>query len=191
MRGIRDLFQGAEAWGFDGVPYDSARTVDKGHGRVERRECWTITATDCLDYLDPQGQWSQLKAAVRVVGHRQTGAGGISQPRYYISSLPVSRTTPGCHQKPLEHRKLAALDLGRDLSGRPVPSAQGPWTAEPGHAAADWAQPVEKRKHLESRHSGQAAQRRMGRGLPAQSPPRIRRDCPGYRRCVADSCPNT
>ena len=74
--GIRDLFQGAEAWGFDGVPYDYARTVDKGHGRVERRECWTITATDCLDYLDPQGQWSQLKAAVRVVGHRQTGAGG-------------------------------------------------------------------------------------------------------------------
>ena len=65
--GIRDLFQGAEALGFDGVPYDYARTVDKGHGRVERRECWTITATDCLDYLDPQGQWSQLKAAVRVV----------------------------------------------------------------------------------------------------------------------------
>ena len=56
--GIRDLFQGAEAWGFDGVPYDYALTVDKGHGRVERRECWTITATDCLDYLDPQGQWS-------------------------------------------------------------------------------------------------------------------------------------
>ena len=84
--GIRDLFQGAEALGFDGVPYDYALTVEKGHGRVERRECWTITATDCLDYLDPQGQWPQLKAAVRVVGHRQTEEGGASQPRYYISS---------------------------------------------------------------------------------------------------------
>ena len=51
--GIRDLFQGAEALGFDGVPYDYARTVDKGHGRV-------------IAYAD-------LKAAVRVVGHRQTG----------------------------------------------------------------------------------------------------------------------
>ena len=58
---LRSLFQGAEALGFDGVPYDYARTVDKGHGRVERRECWTITATDCLDYLDPQGQWSQRR----------------------------------------------------------------------------------------------------------------------------------
>ena len=85
--GIRDLFEGAAALGFDGVPYDYAGSVDQGHGRVERRECWTITEADCLDYLDPQGQWPQLKAAVKVVGHRETTAGGASQPRYYISSL--------------------------------------------------------------------------------------------------------
>ena len=36
--GIRDLFAGAEALGFDGVPYDYSQTVNKGHGRVERRE---------------------------------------------------------------------------------------------------------------------------------------------------------
>ena len=88
--GIQDLFEGAEVLGFDGVPYDHAATVDKGHGRVERRECWVITGQDGLDYLDPQGQWPQLKAAVRVVGHRQTHEGGITQPRYYISSLASS-----------------------------------------------------------------------------------------------------
>ncbi len=84
--GIRDRFEGAEELGFDGVPYDYTQTLDKGHGRVERRECWVITEADCLDYINPQGQWPQPKAAVRVVGHRQTGAGGISQPRYYSSS---------------------------------------------------------------------------------------------------------
>ncbi len=88
--GIRDLFEGAAALGFDGVPYDCTATVDKGHGRVERRECWVITDQDCLDYLAPQGQWPQLKAAVRVVGHRQTAEGSASQPRYYISSLTGS-----------------------------------------------------------------------------------------------------
>ena len=88
--GIQDLFEGAEAWRFDGVPYDHALTLDKGHGRVERRECCVITDPDCLNYLDPQGRWSQLKAAVRVVGHRQTAEGSISQPRYYISSLAGS-----------------------------------------------------------------------------------------------------
>ena len=88
--GIQDLFAGAAALGFDGTPYDHAATVDKGHGRVERRECLVITDQDCLDYLDPQGQWPQLKAAVRVVGQRQTTAGRASQPRYYISSLDGS-----------------------------------------------------------------------------------------------------
>ena len=87
---IRDLFEGAEALGFDGVPYDYTGTADKGHGRVERRECWVITDPDCRDYLDPQGQWPQLKAAVRVVGHRRTTADRTSQPRYYISSLAGS-----------------------------------------------------------------------------------------------------
>ncbi len=59
--GIQDLFVGAEALGFDepapvqarGRLYDQAETVDKGHGRVEHRECWVITDQDCLDYLDP------------------------------------------------------------------------------------------------------------------------------------------
>ena len=91
--GIRDRFAGAAALGFDGVPCDYAQTVNKGHGRIERRECWVITETDCLDcldYQDPRGQWPQMKAAIKVVGHRETTAGSVSQPRYYISSLAAS-----------------------------------------------------------------------------------------------------
>ena len=84
---IQDLFEGAEALRFDETPYDRAQTVDKGHGRMEHRECWVIADPD---YLDPQGQWPQLKAAVRVVGHRTTEAGDVNQPRYYISSLAGS-----------------------------------------------------------------------------------------------------
>ena len=118
--GIRDLFEGAEALGFDGVPYDYSQTVNKGHGRVERRECWAITETDCLDYINPHGQWPQLKAAIKVVGHRETAAGAISQPRYYSGG--PSRTTAGCRQEPLE--ELTALDFGCNLSRRPVPCAR-------------------------------------------------------------------
>ncbi len=90
--GIRDLFAGAAALGFDGVPYDysqtvNKQTVNKGHGRVERRECWAITEMDGLDYINPHGQWPQLNAAIKVIGHRETAADTIRQPRYYISSL--------------------------------------------------------------------------------------------------------
>ena len=90
--GIQDLFGGAAALSFDGVPYDHTETVDKGHGRVERRECWVVTDQDCLDYLDPQGRWPQLKAAIKVVGHRQTTEGAASQPRYYISPPEAERS---------------------------------------------------------------------------------------------------
>ena len=34
----------------------------------------------------PHGQWPQMKAAIKVVGHRETAEGSASQPRYYISS---------------------------------------------------------------------------------------------------------
>ena len=174
--------------GFDGAPYDYVETVDKGHGRVERRECWVITDPDCLNYVDPQGQWPQLKAAVRVAGHRQTAEGRTSQPRYYISSLAGSAeqllAAVRSHWS-IENSLHWSLDV--TFSGRPVPSAQGSRSAKHERTAADRTQPAEKRKNLESGHPGQTAQRRMGRGLPAQSPSRIRCDCPvrAVFRCAA------
>ena len=46
---VRDLFGGAEELGWDGVPYDYATTLNKGHGRIERRECWAISARPAWD----------------------------------------------------------------------------------------------------------------------------------------------
>ena len=48
---VRDLFEGAEEYDFEGVSYDFVRTLNKGHGRLEPRQCWVITDPDCLDYL--------------------------------------------------------------------------------------------------------------------------------------------
>ncbi len=45
---VRDLFQGAEEFGFEGVPHDFARTVEKGHRRIESRECWVVADPGCL-----------------------------------------------------------------------------------------------------------------------------------------------
>jgi len=84
---IRDLFQGAEEFGFEGVPYDFARTVNKNHGRLETRECWVIRDPDCLDYLQNRQQWAKLNAVVKVTAQRETATGTSVQSRYYISSL--------------------------------------------------------------------------------------------------------
>ena len=84
---VRDLFQGAEEYGFEGVPHDYARTLNKGHGRIERRECWVISDSECLDCLGTKTQWFGLKAAVKVSARRETAEGATVHSRYYISSL--------------------------------------------------------------------------------------------------------
>ena len=93
---VRDLFDGAEELGWDGVPYDYATTLNKGlglnkgHGRIERRECRAISDPSCLGYLSTGGDWPGLRSVVQVLGRRDTDKGITVQPRYYISSLDVS-----------------------------------------------------------------------------------------------------
>ena len=84
---VRDLFQGAEEFGFEGVPHDYAATVNKNHGRIERRQCRVISDSLSLDYLSTGPGWSELRSVVKVVGRRDTGQGTGVQARYYISSL--------------------------------------------------------------------------------------------------------
>ena len=84
---MRDLFEGAAEFGFEGVPHDYATTLNQDHGRIERRECWTISDPACLEYLSAGQDWPGLRSVVKVVGRRETPAGTTVQPRYYISSL--------------------------------------------------------------------------------------------------------
>ena len=84
---VRDLFEGAQEFDFEGVPYDFARTVSKNHGRLETRQCWVITDPDCLDYIQTRQQWAKLNAVVKVTAQREMATGTSVQSGYYISSL--------------------------------------------------------------------------------------------------------
>ena len=84
---VRDLFEGAEEFDFEGVPHDFARTVNKNHGRLETRQCWVITDSACLDYLQNRQQWANLSAVVKVTAQRETATETTVHSRYYISSL--------------------------------------------------------------------------------------------------------
>lgn len=87
---IKDLFEEAEATGFEGVPYAYHTTLNKNHGRLERRECWVISDSECLEYLSTGKEWAGLRSVVKVVGRREAETGTTVQPRYFISSLDVS-----------------------------------------------------------------------------------------------------
>jgi predicted transposase YbfD/YdcC len=85
---IEDLFKGAEEVVYRDVAYDHARTVNKGHGRIEIRQCWAIDDPSFLDYIRRKDDWPALRSIVKVVWERRTSNETTSKTRYYITSLP-------------------------------------------------------------------------------------------------------
>jgi len=63
---VQDLFAGCRAVHFRDVPHDYHKTVNQGHGRIEIRECWTLSDLEFLDYLRQRGMWKNLHPLVVV-----------------------------------------------------------------------------------------------------------------------------
>ncbi len=84
---LKDLFAGCLAEQFKQVPHGYVRTVDKGHGRIEIRECWTLSDPEFLDYVQQRHQWARLQTVVMVCAERRINGKRTRSVRYYISSL--------------------------------------------------------------------------------------------------------
>lgn len=84
---IRHLFDADREDEFQGSPFDYARTVNKGHGRIEIRECWVTTDREYLAYIDPENEWAGLGSIAVVKAARKVGEKETSEVRYFISSL--------------------------------------------------------------------------------------------------------
>jgi predicted transposase YbfD/YdcC len=75
------------------TPYHSAKSVHKGHGRLETRECRVTDREEHLAFLRKRQQWKGLKSVVRIVSQRQIGETFEIQTRYFMSSLPAQAKT--------------------------------------------------------------------------------------------------
>lgn len=71
------------------IPYQTSRMVNKGHGRIEIRQCWTIGDPRYIAYLDPQARWRGLQTVVRIEAQRRPETDLSQEVRYYLSSLPA------------------------------------------------------------------------------------------------------
>lgn len=69
------------------VTCDYHKTVDKGHGRIEIRECWTTSDPDYVQYVNDPARWTGLQSLVMVQCERRTGAERTTKRRFYITSL--------------------------------------------------------------------------------------------------------
>jgi predicted transposase YbfD/YdcC len=71
-------------------PHDHAKTVDKGHGRIEVRQAWTLADAALLAGLRTADQWPHLTTLVKVQAERYVAEQHTRQTRYYLSSTQAS-----------------------------------------------------------------------------------------------------
>jgi predicted transposase YbfD/YdcC len=82
---MRDLFEYAEGTGF--VDCDYHKVVDKDHGRIEIRECWTTSNPDYLLYVTDRSKWAGLRTLAWIRSQCQRGEERTVRVSYRISSL--------------------------------------------------------------------------------------------------------
>ena len=64
-------------------------TVEKDHGRIERRRCRAIGDPDYLAFIDPNGAWPNLRSVICIESTRRIGDSVSTEARHYLSSLPA------------------------------------------------------------------------------------------------------
>jgi len=84
---IQDWFAYADKVGFKDIGHDYHKQVNKGHGRLEIRECHVIDDPVAFDYIRHYEGWADLKSIVRVKRERRLPDKVQQETAYYISSL--------------------------------------------------------------------------------------------------------
>lgn len=76
----------AMASGFSETSHDSAKGVDKGHGRIEVRESWVIGDDEVVNWINSHHNWPGLRATGMVRAERRIGTKVEQEDRYYLLS---------------------------------------------------------------------------------------------------------
>jgi predicted transposase YbfD/YdcC len=69
------------------VDCDHHKTADKGHGRIEIRECWITSDPEYLAYIASLAEWKGLQSIAMIQAERRIGQERTFKRRYFISSL--------------------------------------------------------------------------------------------------------
>ena len=85
---VVDWFAWAQERDFRDVEHTYAQTVNKGHGRIEIRQCWVLSDPRALEVLGHHEGWRKLTSLVMVQRERRHGDRSQTETVYFISSLP-------------------------------------------------------------------------------------------------------
>lgn len=85
---VKEFFELAYASGFKGVEIEQYEESDKGHGRIEHRQCFVVKAN--TRWFPSSQQWPHLKQIVMVKSRRELQDKMTEDTRYYITSTNAS-----------------------------------------------------------------------------------------------------
>jgi predicted transposase YbfD/YdcC len=89
---VKATFALAEKDGFLSPYWEADRQVEKGHGRLEIREQWTLSDPEILAYLDPEHQWKGLRGIGVVRAERRMEQKTTKETRYFLLSFSSVKT---------------------------------------------------------------------------------------------------
>lgn len=83
---VREYFEWARAIDFKDIKYSYAEAVEKDHGRIETRRCWSVSE---VEWLHHKQEWQGLRSICAVEAERLelTTHKQSCETRYFISSL--------------------------------------------------------------------------------------------------------
>ena len=85
------LFKDLAESGYTAYDYQSEKHVDKDHGRIEVRHCWTLSDPQLIQALRNTDRFAGLQTLVRIRAERYLpGQEPALEDRFFISSAPLS-----------------------------------------------------------------------------------------------------
>lgn len=89
---IQLLFDLFEEDGYEQVNYQTARSINQGHGREEYRQLWVVAEADYCQYLRAVDKWAGLQTLIKLVSVRYVPSIDTmeTKTRYFISSWQAS-----------------------------------------------------------------------------------------------------
>jgi predicted transposase YbfD/YdcC len=85
---IATIFAVDQASDFKYASYEEKKTTNKGHGRIDIRECWSTSNPAYLCLIRDAQNWIGLQSIAMVKCTRILNGKETTSVRYYISSLP-------------------------------------------------------------------------------------------------------
>lgn len=87
---VQQLFDWARTQNFKDIDHDFYETIEAGHGRIEKRRCWTLAS---VEHLLNAHKWARLTSIAMVEAVRDAQGKVSREVRYYISSLAPNAQT--------------------------------------------------------------------------------------------------